>query len=392
MAPGPRSAHSIVIHGDAGLDDDTSVAPPIYPSSTYRADDAAAFRQMAQTNRHPRFYARYGTPTHARVEAIIAQLEGAQAALTLASGMAAMSTAVLALVRAGEHVVAQRSHYMGTSQLVGEMLPRFGVATTIVDQFDTRAFEQAMTPQTRLVLLESPSNPLMQLTDLAAVAAMARARGALSIADNTFATPLNQQPIALGVDVVVHSATKFLAGHHDLLAGAIAGARTTIDRIWETSIVLGGTLGPFEAWLLLRGLRTLALRVERQNATTLEVARCLAAHPAVAKVHHPGLESHPQHALALRQMKGYGGVLSFELRDGMQAALDFMQRLQVFTQAVSLGGIESLAMHAATVWAGTLTEEQTRAAGVEPSLVRLSIGLEDAAELVADLEQALAEH
>lgn len=385
-----RSPAHIVLHGDAGLDDDTSVAPPVYPSATYKAGDAAAFREMAQTNRHARFYARYGSPTHARVEAIVAQLEGAPAAIALASGMAAMSTAVLALVRAGDHVVAQRSHYMGTSQLAGEMLPRLGVATTIVDQHDVAAFERALTPATRLVLLESPSNPLLQLTDLAAVAAAARSHGAVTIADNTFATPLNQQPLALGVDLVVHSATKFLGGHHDLLAGIVAGPKALIDRVWETAIVLGGTLGAFEAWLLLRGLRTLPLRVGRQNENAAAVARLLASHRAVSAVHYPGLENHPQHDLARRQMKGYGGVVSFELRGGMQAALAFMQRLQVFTQAVSLGGIESLAMHAATVWAGTLTEQQTLEAGVEPGLVRLSVGLEEPSDLAADLEQALA--
>jgi cystathionine beta-lyase/cystathionine gamma-synthase len=259
-----------------------------------------------------------------------------------------------------------------------------------VDQTDTAAFESAIRPETRLILLESPSNPLLQLTDLEAVARLAKARGITTLADNTFATPVNQNPLRLGVDLVVHSATKFLGGHHDLLAGVVMGPQDLIERVWDASIVLGCNLGAFETWLLLRGLRTLSLRVERQNATALAVARHLETHPAVAAVHYPGLESHPQHALACRQMRGHGGVLSFVLGGGMAGALEFMQRLRLFTQAVSLGGIEALAMHAATTWSGTLTEEQTRAAGIDPGLVRLSVGLEDAADLIADLDQALA--
>ncbi|MCC6533733.1 MAG: PLP-dependent transferase [Burkholderiales bacterium] len=384
-----NDVHTRLVHADSGLDADTSVAPPVYPSVTYRADSAEQFRDMATQARHPRFYARYGSPTHARVEALLADLEGAEAALLLASGMAAMASTVLALVRSGDHVVAQRSHYMGTTQLVGSVLERFGVAATLVDQTDPAAFAAALQPHTKLLVVESPSNPLLRLTDLAAVARIARERGVTTVADNTFATPINQNPIALGIDVVVHSATKFLGGHHDLLAGVVAGRRATIERIWDMSLVLGGNLGAFEAWLLLRGLRTLALRVERQNATALAVARFLATHRAVAAIHYPGLASHPQHALAQAQMRGYGGVLSFALRGGGDAAA-LMPRLKLFAQAVSLGGIEALAMHAATTWAGTLTEAQMRASGVDPALVRISVGLEEAGDLIADLDQALS--
>lgn len=387
--PPPRFATTALIHADAGLDGDSSVAPPIHPSVTYRGANAAEFRAMATVPRHSRFYTRYGSPTHARAEAVIARIEGGESALLLASGMAAISTTVLAHVACGDHVVAQRSHYMGTTQLVARVLAQFGVESTIVEQTDPEAFRAAITPRTRLMLLESPSNPLLALTDLSAVAAIARSHGVTTLADNTFATPVNTRPLELGIDLVVHSATKFLGGHHDLLAGAVIGTRAALERIWDLSIVLGGNLGAFEAWLLLRGLRTLSLRVERQNATALAVARFLETHPAVARVHYPGLESHPQHALARAQMRGFGGVLSFAPRGGMDAAAACMQRLQLFTQAVSLGGIESLAMHAATVWAGTLSPEQTAAAGIDPGLIRLSIGLEDAADLIADLDRAL---
>ena len=386
----PSNPHTLLVHGDAGIDSDSSVAPPVYPSVTYRARSADEFRAMATEPRHPRFYARYGTPTHERVERLLAQLEGAEASLLLASGMAAIASAVLSQVRAGDHIVAQRSHYMGTTQLVGSVLARFGVESSIVDQTDPAAFEAALRPQTRLILVESPSNPLLQLTDLAAVAAIAKRRGICTIADNTFATPINQRPLALGIDMVVHSATKYLGGHHDLLAGVITGPQACIERAWEMSIVLGGNLGAFEAWLLLRGLRTLALRVERQNETASAIARHLHAHPAVAAVHYPGLPSHPQHALSIRQMRGSGAVLAFVPAGGNPAAERCMQRLQLFAQAVSLGGIESLAMHAATTWSGTLTEEQVRTAGLDPALIRLSVGLEEAADLIADLDQALA--
>ncbi|MGH8666630.1 MAG: trans-sulfuration enzyme family protein [Burkholderiales bacterium] len=389
--PRPPAPHTLLVHADADIDPDSSIAPPIYPSVTYRADSADEFRAMATEARHPRFYARYGSPTHARVEKLVSELEGAEAALVFASGMAAISSAVLSQLEAGDHVVAQRSHYMGTTQLVGSVLARFGVESTIVEQTDTGAFESALRPETRLVLLESPSNPLLELTDLAAVAAIARRRGIPTLADNTFATPINQRPLALGVDLVVHSATKFLGGHHDLLAGVVAGSRAAVERAWEMSIVLGGNLGAFEAWLLLRGLRTLGIRVERQNASAQAVAEFLERHPAVASVHYPGLPSHPQHALARSQMRGYGGVLSVVLREGAAAAQRFMQHTKLFAQAVSLGGIESLAMHAATTWSGTLGEEQMRASGVDPGLVRLSVGLEDASDLIADLDQALSQ-
>ena len=385
----PPSTATTLIHGDAGLDGDSSVAPPIHPSVTYRGASAEHFREMATVPRHSRFYTRYGGPTHERVEAILAQIERGESALLLGSGMAAITTTVLAHVATGDHVVAQRSHYMGTTQLVTRVLARFGVAATIVDQSDLAAFAAALTPRTRLILVESPSNPLLALTDLAAVADIARARGITTIADNTFATPVNTRPLTLGIDLVVHSATKFLGGHHDLLAGVVVGRRATLERIWELAIVLGGNLGAFEAWLLLRGLRTLSLRVERQNASALAVARFLEGHRAVARVHYPGLESHPQHALARVQMRGFGGVLSVVLRGGMVAALSCMQRFKLFTQAVSLGGIESLAMHAATVWSGTLDDEQTASAGVDAGLIRLSVGLEDASDLIADLDQAL---
>ena len=381
---------TLLQHGDAREGDDSGVAPPIHPSATFRAASAGEFAEMASRERHPRYYTRYGNPTLERTAQLIARLEGGEAALMTSSGMGAISLAVLALVKTGDHVVAQTNHYMGTSRLLAEILARFGVRATFVDQTDAAAFDAAIEPDTKLVIVESPANPTLALTDIAAVAGLARARGAITIADNTFASPINQRPLALGADLVVHSATKYLGGHHDLTAGVAVASNEIVAQLWDTAIVLGNVLSPHDAWLLLRGMRTLSVRVERVNASALRIARFLEAHPGVQRVHYPGLESHPQHALAQRQMSGFGGVLAVQVRGGYAETERFMSRLRVFTQAVSLGGVESLAAHAAVVWAGTLSDEAMRRAGIEPNLVRLAVGLEDVEDLVEDLDQALA--
>lgn len=381
---------SIVIHGDDGIERTADIAPPLHPTSTFAAESALEFAEMATDARHTRYYTRYGNPTNERVEAIIAGLEGAEACLLTASGMGAIATAVLTLVNAGDHVIIQRNHYMGTSKLFAEMLPRFGVTSTVVDQASPDAFAEALTSSTKLIVVETPANPTMQLTDLAAVAAIAKRHGALTLADNTFASPINQRPLDHGIDLVMHSGTKYLGGHHDLVAGAIAGSRAFIERIWNTSIVIGATLGPFESWLLLRGLRTLPLRVRQHNETAMAVATFLEGHPGVEAVHYAGLASHPQHELARTQMQGFGGTLSFQIAGGYAETERFMARLKLVKQAVSLGGFESLAVHAAAMWAGTLTDDQVRAAGVMPNLVRLSVGLEAAEDVIADVEQALS--
>jgi cystathionine beta-lyase/cystathionine gamma-synthase len=390
-APIALSPDTLLIHGDRALANDSSLAPPILPSATHAAADAAEFAEMASRPRHPRFYTRYGNPTHERAARLIADLEGAETALMTASGMGAISAVALGLLKAGDLAVGQTSHYMGTTKLFTELLPRFGVRTRLVEQTDTAALLAAIADGAKLVMVETPVNPTMALTDLSAVAKAARAAGAISVADNTFASPLNQRPLDFGIDLVVHSATKYLGGHHDLIAGAVAGPTALVERIWDSAIVLGATLGAFDAWLLLRGLRTLPLRVARANDNAMAVARFLQAHPAIEAVHYPGLASHPQHALARAQMHGFGGVLAVQVRGGYEPAARFVSRLGLFTQAVSLGGVESLAVHAAAMWAGTLDEAQMREAGVEPNLVRLACGIEAADDLLADLGQALDE-
>jgi methionine-gamma-lyase len=380
---------SLAIHADDALAEDSAVAPPIYQTATFRADSATEFAVMATEAHHARYYTRYGNPTLARAAAVIAGLEGAEAALLTASGMAAITTGVLALVGQGDHIVAQRNHYMGTTKLLGETLPRFGVRTTLVDQTDPVAFAAAITPQTKLILVETPANPTLQLTDLRAVAELARARGILTFADNTFASPINQRPLDYGIDLVMHSATKYLGGHHDLSAGVVAGPQALLDRIWDAHLVVGAVLGPIDGWLLLRGLRTLPVRVERQNRTALAIAGMLERHPAIDQVYYPGLASHPQQALAQTQMRGFGGVVSFAVGGGYAETARFIAALKLPAQAVSLGGYGSLVVHAAAMWVGTLGEAGLAAAGLQPNLVRLAVGLEDERDLMADLAQAL---
>lgn len=378
-----------VLHGDAALTGDSAVVPPIHYSATFRADDAAQFAEMANTPRHPGFYTRYGNPVHKRVEAILAGLEGTETALLMASGMGAISTTILALVARGDHVVAQRRHYMSTSKLFEEVLPRFGVESTIVDQTDLDAIAAAIRPETRLIMLETPVNPTLSLTDLDAVAKLARPRGIITIADNTFASPLNQKPHALGIDIVVHSATKYFGGHHDITAGAVCCSREHAKKIWSMHTTLGSVLSPMDAWLLLRGMRTLPLRMERINANALALAQWLEAQPQVERVYYPGLASHPQHELALRQMKGYGAVIAFSIKGGFDATSRFVSSLTLATHAVSLGGVETLAVHTAAMWAGTMTEAQMESAGIEPNFVRMSVGVEHIEDLKTDIGRAL---
>jgi methionine-gamma-lyase len=383
---------SVAIHADRPLNDTPAVSPPIWQTSTFRADTPEEFLRQASEPRADRFYTRYGNPTHSQVEAVVAALEGTEAAMVTGSGMGAISSTILTLVGAGDHVVAQRTHYAGTASLLRSLLPRMGVEVTLVDQADAGAFERAVRPETRLIVVETPSNPVLTITDLRAVSAVARERGIVTMIDNTFATPINQRPAELGIDLVAHSATKYLGGHSDIVAGVVAGPAALVTKVWDTALVLGAALSPFDAWLMLRGLRTLGLRVERHNATALAIARRLEGHPAVERVNYPGLESHPQHELAKSQMSGFGGLLSFELRGGQEAVERFISALELPVRAGSLGGVESLVTSPAAMWAHSYTDEQLREAGISRGLVRFAVGLEAERDLLADIEQALARH
>ncbi|MDW8465343.1 MAG: aminotransferase class I/II-fold pyridoxal phosphate-dependent enzyme [Chloroherpetonaceae bacterium] len=306
---------TLLIHGGEWHNTTRAVVPPIWQTSTYKApDDADAFAELARSPNPKEFYSRYGNPTSAQVQEILAQLEGAEAAVLTASGMGAISSAVLAVVKAGGHIVSQTSLYAGTLTLFRDVLPALGIETTFVEQTDAQAFEQAIRPNTQLLYVETPANPLMKLTDLQAVATIAKSKGIFTLCDNTFATPLVQQPLQWGIDAVVHSATKFLGGHSDLTAGVVCGSKAFIEAVWKKTVILGCALSAFDAWLLLRGLRTLSLRVRQANETAAKLAAYLHSHPKVACVYHPSLPSHPQHALACKQMQGFTAMLSFELR------------------------------------------------------------------------------
>ncbi|MEU7996528.1 PLP-dependent aspartate aminotransferase family protein [Micromonospora sp. NPDC049060] len=379
---------TIAVHGDDGLSPGGAVSPPIVQSATFSAESDEQFAAVATETRGNAFYTRYGNPNHAQVAAVVAQLEGVEAGLVTASGMGAISTIALALLSAGDHVIVQRSTYGGTTSLVTGLLARFGVAFTQVDQTDTEAFVRALRPQTRLVLVETPSNPLLELTDLAAVVELAHANDALVAVDNTFATPVNQRPAEFGADLVWHSGTKYLGGHSDVSAGVVVGSADLVDRVWQTAIVTGSTLGPIDAWLLLRGIRTLSLRVDRHNANALALARAVEGHPAVRRVRYPGLPTHPQHELAGRQMTGFGGVLSVELRDG-RAAAGLLDGLRLAKRAASLGSVSTLVVHPRSMWAGIVDAEQLAATGIGEGLVRVSTGIEDTEDLVADFLAAL---
>jgi len=377
------------VHADRNVHPSRAVARPIYQTATFSVPDAELFAHAATEPRGKDFYTRYGNPNHEQVAAVVAELEHTEVAMVTASGMAALTTTVLGLVSAGDHVIGQKSTYGGTASVLMNLLPRLGVSVTQVDQTDVAAFEKALTRQTRLILVETPSNPLLRITDLGAVAELARTHDVLTMADNTFATPINQRPAEFGIDLVWHSATKYLNGHTDVSAGVLAGPAEILDRVWDTAVLTGAVLGPFDAWLLLRGLRTLPLRMPRHNANGQALAETLSAHPAVARVHYPGLPTHPQHALAAKQMSGFGGVLGIELVGGYDAADAFIDRLTYARRSASLGGVESLAVHPASMWRGMLSDDQIAASGVPLGLVRLAAGTEDTDDLVADALDAL---
>ena len=381
-------AQTKAVHAARGENRTRAVAPPIWQTSAFSADSSEEFAEVAKSVRPAEFYTRYGNPTHKQVEATVAALEGGEAVLLTSSGMGAVFAAVMSSVSAGDHVVSQRSLYAGTETLMKE-LQRFGVSVTYVDQTRAEDFAAALRPETKLVYAETPTNPLMALTDLRAVAHAARERGIMTIVDNTFATPVNQRPLDLGIDVSVHSATKYLGGHHDLSAGCVVSSREFVERAWRFSLVAGATLSPFDGWLLLRGLRTLGLRVERHNSNALALARFLEQHPKVERVYYPGLESHPQHELARSQMSGFTGMLSFELAGGFGGAERFISSLRLATYAPSLGGYETLVVHPAAMWGLQLSPEQKTEMGVGAGLVRVSVGLEDERDLLEDFSRAL---
>jgi cystathionine beta-lyase/cystathionine gamma-synthase len=304
--------------------------------------------------------------------------------------MNAITSTAMALLKSGDHVVAQRDIYGGAIKFFSQWLPKFGVETTFVDTTDYDQHERAIRPNTRILYLESPTNPTLRVIDLRKAVAIARKHNLITLIDSTFATPVNTRPIEYGIDLVMHSATKFFAGHSDLLAGVIAGRSDLIDTIHSTRTTLGGTMDPHAAWLLLRGIKTLVVRVERQNASALRIAEFLAKHPKVQKVNYPFLAEHPQHAMAVEQMKGGGGMVSFEVAGSGDNARSVSEALRLFTLAPSLGGVDSLVSIPVLTSHAMVSPEHRREMGVSEQLIRLSVGIESAEDLVEDLDRALS--
>jgi cystathionine beta-lyase/cystathionine gamma-synthase len=363
---------------------------PIYETTTFVFDDAEQVRAYNEGRSAKFLYTRYANPTIVEVEHKIAVLEGAEQAAVLSSGQAATTTALLGLLRSGDEIVCSSAIYGGTLHLIADLLPQFGIASRFVTLEELRRPETICSDRTRIVWFESPINPTLRCVDVAAVAAACRARGVTSAIDNTFASPINQQPLALGVDLVMHSATKYLNGHSDVTAGVLAGPARLLEPIMKARRLLGTVLDPTAGYALGRGLKTLAVRVERHNANALAVARWLDQDRRVRTVYYPGLPSHPDHEIAKRQMRGFGGMVCVDVGGGYERAARFFDRLKVIQRAASLGGVESLcSLPVLTSQWGHSPEELERA-GITDSMARLSIGLEDPEDLIADLDQALA--
>ncbi len=386
----PLGLHTRAIH--AGMDlAPRDVTPPIHMANTYIFESAEQAAAAFEHEDQP-IYTRWGNPTTSVLEQKVSTLEGGEAAVATASGMAAVSAAIMATVQGGDHVVATTGLYSGTYHLLTEDLPRYGIETTLAEATNLQAFASALRPNTRLIYLESPGNPTLLMNDIAAIASLARSRDIHTIVDNTFATPINQRPLELGIEVVVHSATKFLGGHGDAIGGIVVGSKPFIESVLRGPIRhMGGCMSPFNAWLIARGIATLPLRMARHNTNALAIADWLSHHQAVAWVRYPCHPSHPQYELARRQMPGGGGgVVVFELKGGLAAGARLLDHVELCARTVSLGDVRSLITHPASTTHHSVPRESRLSAGITDGLVRFAVGLEDLDDITADLEQALA--
>lgn len=370
-----------------------AITTPIVQTSTYTFENTAEIldymrRKAANDPENREEYGRYSNPTQTVAERKIAELEGGEQALLFASGMCAITTTILALLSAGEHVVMVRNCYRRTRDFALNFLPRWGIEVTLVPAEKPAELACAVRPHTRLIFAETPTNPYLRVMDLPRMIELAKQHSITTAIDSTFATPINLRPLEFGLDLVIHSATKYLGGHNDLLAGAVIGTSETVAKIKEARGVLGGISSPHDAYLLLRGMKTLELRVRHQNQSALQVAQFLEEHPAVRRVHYPGLSSHPDYEIAQRQMNGFGGVVSFEIDGDAETTDKFIDGLRLPYIGPTLGGVESIAQQQAIFV--SLDPKERREAGIEDNLVRYAVGIEDARDIIADLEQALA--
>ena len=351
---------------------------PLYMSTSYAFEDV-------DVKRYPRYF---NTPNQEGLSKKIAALEHAEAALIFGSGMAAISTAMLTFLHAGDHVVLQNMIYGGTYNLVIKHFENFGIEYSFTEDFSLDAFKNEIRDNTKVIFVETPSNPLLTITDLKAVSKLAREHGLMTMIDNTFASPINQNPIDLGIDVVIHSATKYMGGHSDICAGAVASTKENMDQIFQLAIGLGGSLSDYTVWLLERSMKTLGIRVKAQNENAQVLAEYLHDHPDIARVNYPGLPSHPDHKLAKSQMNGFGGMMSFELNEGLDA-ISFQMSLGLIKPSMSLAGIESTVLSPAKTSHALMPAEEREKQGISDQLIRFSLGIEDAKDLIADIEQAL---
>jgi methionine-gamma-lyase len=380
---------TLAIH--AGEDEDSprgAVTTPIFQTSTFAFKNSEEVKQFQKGDASKYLYTRYGNPSLKVVEEKVAALEGGEAALVVSSGMAAVSTIALTLVSSGEEIISTEPVYGGTFHLFKDAFPRLGIKVHFVRAENAVDASNLINPKTRLIFCETPTNPNLKIADIKKLVEMAKGKIPV-VVDNTFATPYNQNPLSLGADLVIHSATKFLGGHSDLVAGVIIGPKKVIDKARETMKLFGGCIDPFGAFLLQRGLKTLAVRVERHNQNGLKVAEFLSSHNKVSRVFYPGLSSHPQHTLAKSQMRGFGGMVCFEVKGGLESAIRVIDSFKIFINATSLGGVESLASLPVLTSHYGFEEEELKRADVTPGMVRLSCGIEDGDDLVEDLKQGL---
>jgi Cystathionine beta-lyases/cystathionine gamma-synthases len=376
----------------AGEDRDANfgaLSVPIYPASVFAFSDADDGIAIHNYEKSGYFYGRLGNPTQTALENAMAELEGGESALALASGMAAISAAAFTLAKSGDHIVAPESMYSTTTNLLHHLKEQFGIETTFVDAANAEAYAGAIRPNTKMLWVESPSNPLVKITDIAAVAAIGKDAGVPTVVDNTFATPFNQRPIELGADLVIHSATKYLGGHSDLTAGVIVGRKDLVENARHGAAKFyGGNIAPQVAWLVLRGIKTLALRMERHNSNAAKLAQMLQHHQSVRAVYYPGLEQHRNHEIAKRQMRGFGGMLGVDVGTA-EAAKSLVNNLKVCTFATSLGGVETLIQPVALMTHATLSLEEREQAGVSEGLLRVSVGIENIDDICRDIYDSL---
>jgi cystathionine beta-lyase/cystathionine gamma-synthase len=362
------------------------VTPPIYQTSTFEVTDNEEQIRVTTTDR---YYTRWGNPTITLAEQTLAALEGTDSALVFASGMGAITTTILALLKAGDHIVAQRDIYGGVTKFFSEWLPKLGIDTTFVDTNEYEQQARAIRPNTKMLYVESPTNPSLRIVDMKKTAALAKQHGLISMMDSTFGTPINQRPVEYGIDLIMHSGTKYLSGHADLTCGVISGRRNLVEQIGETRKTLGNCMDPHAAWLLTRGTKTLAVRVARHNENALRVAEFLEQHAKVRRVHYPFLKSHPQYAIAREQMLGGSGMVTFEVDGRGEDARRVSEAMRLFTLATSLGGVESLVSIPVLTSHAMISAEQREKMGVNEQMVRLSVGIEAVEDLIEDLDRAL---